>query len=170
MKISAKNSHLVEAIYLALLVLCLAFMVSCSGQTKTERAVEAEIEQAPAIPPGPALTRAAESIIQESPSLSDEQKQKLIALHQQTNAEIGRLRNELSKVQITLAQNLVDPETKPRAIEILKRRAINLEKKRTDTWLDALGQAEKILGRRKIEDERLYRALLIDPVAPETLR
>jgi hypothetical protein len=151
----------------ALTALAVLGFSACAGTTP---AVEKKVEQkVRAAPPAASSMAAAREAVFESESLSAEQKKNLKKLFSDTSAEQARLRTELGKNQTVLMHMLVDPNAKEAEVEVLKTRILELEREKSSVFMRTLDQAESILGRKDLQDERFYRAFLMNPVQPDTL-
>lgn len=163
---TTRNNQFFAMLYIVLLGFCLVFISSCAGQTAAERQVSAEVAEAPAIEPGPALAKATRQALKEAaPELSADQRAKLKKLQAEATAEQTRLRQELGKHQLVLVRTILQPKSSEEEVRILKQRILGLERERTNLFLNSLESAERILGRRDPMDEQFYRAFLQDPPA-----
>lgn len=155
---------------LTLAAICSLFLGACAGKSPLEKRVAAEVAQEQPIPPGPAMDAAREEILFEAETLSPRQRQRLRELHAKTSKEASELRNEISKHQLVLLRSLVDPQKKDAEVDVLKNRIVDLERKRTSHFLGTLDKARGILGRRTADDERFYRAFILEPMEPSALK
>ena len=150
------------------LITALAGATAVSGcarkPTPLEQRVASEVAQETPVAPGAPMEEASKEILFEAESLTPRQRQRLEALHAKSMAEAKTLNEELSKNRIVLLKSLVNPAAKNAEIEVLKDRIVSLERKKTRQFLDSLDQANRILGRRSFDDEKVYRAFLHDPV------
>ncbi|RZA08351.1 MAG: hypothetical protein EOP11_05090 [Proteobacteria bacterium] len=161
------NRHASLFTFRACFALALLALSACAGTTP---AVEKKVEQkVRAAPPAASSMAAAREAVFESDSLSAEQKKSLKKLFSETSAEQARLRTELGKNQTVLMHMLVDANAKEAEIELLKTRILELEREKSSVFMRTLDQAEAILGRKDLQDERFYRAFLMNPVQPDTL-
>lgn len=155
----------IGVVYLAAITL-----VSCSGlpsNPEINRKIENDLKAEPAKANVAAETK---ELILEAPNINEDQKQKLLSLQQKVNTELSSLRTEEGKLRVLLVKTLVDPKTDEREIANIKARIIKVDKQKIDRMLSALSDARKILGRRDLQHERVYRAFLNDRpslVAPE---
>lgn len=146
---------------------CLSlFLAACAGTPPVEKRVEAKVKAAP---PTTNPMQAGKDAVFESEALAPEQKKQLKKLYNETTKEQARLAKELGKNQTVLMHQLVSPEAKEEEIEVLKTRILELERERSSVFMRTLDQAESILGRKDLQDERFYRAFLMNPVQPDTL-
>ncbi len=152
----------IHYIWLPLVFSFLGGIYACSHQPSMREQVDNEAkQQAPVEMGGPMAARGME-IIQNSPSLTSEQKEKLMGLSQRMMREMGELRKEESQLKMVLFKTLVDPQSDERKIVVIKNKIVKLDKKRTDKMLSALTEAQKILGRKSLEDEKVYQSLMME--------
>lgn len=144
----------------------LALLASCSSQSTAEKEVDKEVAQEQPATSRPEFLEASREILFEADTLSPEQRQKLRKLYGQSMKKSDDIRMELSKNQLVLMKSLVNPKAKEEEIDVLKNRIVKLEQQRTKNFLSALDEARRILGRTSTDDERFYRAFLMDPVKP----
>lgn len=154
---------------MAVVSFSLFVFTACSTTTPLERHVADEVAQEKPLPPGPPMAEAGREILFEAPSLSAQQKERLRQLHASAAQESEKIRKELSKNQLVLMKNLVNPQVKDEEIEVLKDRIVKLEKQRTSHFLTTLDRAKRILGRKNSDDERVYRAFLFEPLEHSTM-
>lgn len=145
-------------------VLCVLAFAACASQSPVEKKVEAKVQKA--MPTSNPLQLGKETVF-ESNKLSSSQKKRLKELYGQSTREQERIRRELGKHQTVLMKQLVDPKAKDDEIELLKNRILELERDRTSLFMNTLDRAESILGRKDLQDERFYRAFLMNPVEPD---
>lgn len=157
-----RNAHFIEALYVVFLAFCLVALSSCSYHSKLEKKVEQEAQAHPALEPGPELTQESRKALLESPTLTAEQRTKLQALLSSGSEKMTKIREQIGQHQLVLVKNLVDPKVDDNQIKISRAKILQLERERTNLWLDNLEEAKKILGRRDRADERLYRAFLTE--------
>jgi len=140
-----------------------AFSTSCARQpSPTEKRVAAEVAQEDYVPAG-GLKEAKSEVVFEAEGLTPRQRNRLQQLHANSANESERIKQELRKNHMVLMRSLVDPKTKDSEIEVLKDRIVRLERMRTQHFLSSLDNAKRILGRRNMDDERIYRAFLMEP-------
>lgn len=150
----------------ALWLSLLAALTGCATEQVVEKRVEEKVRAAP---PAANAMQAGKEAVFESDSLSPEQKKELKKLYGESMKEQARLKKELGKNQMVLMHQLVNPEAKEEEIEILKTRILELEREKSSVFMRTLDQAENILGRKNLQDERFYRAFLMNPVQPDVL-
>lgn len=134
-------------------------LIACAHQKSVDNHVQAELRAEPSAPVGGEAAAASMKLIQESTTLNETQKQKLISLHTRMAAEAKASREELGKLKVVLVRTMLDAKSDEREIENLKIRILKADRKRTDAMLSALTEAREILG-REARDEKMYRALI----------
>lgn len=152
--------------FFALAALSFSSCATTAPATPVEKRVEEKVRVAP---PTTNPMQVAKEAVFDSDSLSPEQKKALKQLYSETMKEQARLRKELGKNQTVLMKALVNPEAKEDEIEVLKTRILELERERSSVFMRTLDQTENILGRKELQDERFYRAFLMNPSQPDTL-
>lgn len=166
-----RDAHFIEALYVVFLAFCLVALSSCSYQKNLEKKVEQEAVAEPAVAPGPELSAASEGVIFDAPNLKPEQKEKLKALHARTTEKMTKIREEIGQHQMVLVKNLVNPKSDDNKLKIVREKILDLERERTNLWLNSLDEAKRILGRRTEGDERLYRAfILTEPASTRAMQ
>ena len=141
----------------------LSLMTSCAHDRKVNEKVEEEIQAQPIVPMGGALALESRKLISESTSLSQEQKDRLLALHARMANEVGRIREEEGRVKMVFFKTILDPKSSDFEINNLKKRILDLDRSKTKNMLGALDEARDILGRSEnIERERLFRAFYFE--------
>lgn len=145
-----------------LLCLCTFITIYSCANTNANKKIDAEIKAETPIKTSSELTNESLAVINDSASLSDEQKYRLAELTTRVNSEMNKAREEEAKVKIVLFKTIVRPDATNKEITILKNRVIEIDRKKTDRMLSALEEAQKIMGRRDEQDEKFYRAILMD--------
>jgi Spy/CpxP family protein refolding chaperone len=148
-------------------------LIACAGQTSLEkehpeaaRAVKTRVKNTP--PTANAMRTGSEAVF-ESTSLSETQKDRLKELYGDNSKEQDRINKDLGKNKAALMKLLVSADAKDTEIEILKNRILELEREKSSLFMSTLDQAEGILGRKDQQNERFYRAFLVNPTDPDIL-
>lgn len=93
--------------------------------------------------------------IQKAPGLTDEQRSKLLTLKERTQAQI-RAAEELSlKLRTALYRDLAAEKFNRTEVNLLKNKIKKVERKKVSTLLDAVEEANTILGRGTTNSERM---------------
>lgn len=149
-------------LWLPLMLSFLTGIYACSTSTSLNKKIDAEVKAEPPVATGGPLAASGLAVIQESTTLSAAQKQKLTDLTTKMTSEMVNIRSEEAKLKMVLFKTIVNPKANNREITALKNRIIALDRKKTDKMLSALDEAQKIMGRRDEQDEKFYRAILMD--------
>lgn len=149
-------------IWLPLVFSLLTGIYACSHQPTTSEVVDEEARKEESTPMGGPVAARGMEVIQNSKSLNEDQKSKLIALSQRMMQEMAEIRKEEGQLKMVLFRSLVDPKSDNKKINTIKGKILSLDRKKTDKMLSALDEAQTILGRKSLEDETVYRALMMD--------
>lgn len=84
--------------------------------------------------------------IENSPSLSTEQKQRLLILQKRVMSETFDIQNEISKLKGVLFDSISKSPYDPKIVGALKRRLTILNNQKLDKMFSALNEVEKIVG------------------------
>ena len=125
--------------------LILMTLVSCATQTKKEIAKEAQAVDAPA-DMGQVMHRYSQSI-QNSITLSEDQKNKMMGLQRRTYRKVQGINTQIKKLKIVMLDNLMSKDYDQRKVDIISKQIKNLNKDRMDLMLDSLADAKRILGK-----------------------
>lgn len=148
--------------HLGILVVPVLLGIGCAHQNSANRVVEEKLQHEPAVAMGGPVAAESRKMIEESPNLTQAQKDRLTALHAQMAGEITKMREDLGKLKMTFFRSFLNPKTEERELRNIRDRIIALDRKKTDRMLTAFEEAKEILGRRSEQDERVFRAFLID--------
>lgn len=129
--------------------LILMTLVSCATQTKKEITKEAQAVDAPASM-GQVMQRYSQSI-QNSETLNQEQKHKMMALQQRTYKKVQGIRTQIKKLKIVMLDNLMSTDYDQRKVDIISKQIKDLNKDRMDLMFDSLADAKKILGKNSTD-------------------
>lgn len=149
-------------IWLPLVFSLLTGIYACSHQPTTSEVVDEEARKEESTSMGGPVAARGMEVIQNSKSLNEDQKSKLIALSQRMMQEMAEIRKEEGQLKMVLFRSLVDPKSDNKKINTIKGKILSLDRKKTDKMLSALDEAQTILGRKSLEDETVYRALMMD--------
>jgi hypothetical protein len=157
-----KTSTLRRYIFLPLVLAPLTILFSCAHEPSEKEKINAELQTQPAVSMGGSVAMESRKMIEENTSITAEQKTKLLDLQARLAGQAAAYRQEVGKLKMLLVKDLMDPSSEPRHVSKIKDRIIDLDRKNVKGMLDGFDEAQKILGRRSYEDERLYRAFLMD--------
>lgn len=127
----------------ALLLMTLA---SCATQTKKEIAKEVQEVKVP-LSMQQVMQRYQKSI-QDSPDLSQIQKDKMIELQQKTYLKANDIRTQIKKLKIVLLNELMSKDYSARKVDLISKQMRDLNKKRIEVMLESLSDAKVILGKQ----------------------
>ncbi|GIL18160.1 MAG: hypothetical protein BroJett040_19110 [Oligoflexia bacterium] len=139
-----------------------ALMASCSS-TQKEESVEQKVEkqiqaEKPLNKPGDIAQKGHEAFLN-APGLTEAQKIKLNEVVSKTYADAIVMKTELGKTKGALFEAMVSPVATQKEINILKKKVIDLDKKRLDLMLKSMDEAQKIIGRNK-ETAEYFRRIM----------
>ena len=123
-------------------------LIGCS--TTANKAAEATLNEkikAQPVPetPDQIAARAAETF-SSAPGLTEEQRQKVMAIYSHTFAESMNLRKEIGQSKELLFSTVADPNYKSDDIKRLKKRISDLDKKRLAMMFKALDDVQTVVG------------------------
>ena len=149
--------------YLHILLLPLVTLLpwGCS-HSEVDKKIDAEVQSQTQVHSIADTSTEFVKIINGSNSLSQTQKEQMLSLQQSVGGNLKQMREEEAKLKVVLFKSLVDPTVNGGEIARIKNRVLSLDHDKTNLMLNALDDAQKILGRRARDDERIYRALLLD--------
>jgi hypothetical protein len=152
-------------LFLPLVFAPLAWLFSCATSPSVKEKVSQEMKAEPAHAMGGEVAAAGHRLILDAEGLEPQQKEKLLALHGRMAGEIVGIRNDMGRLKMLLFKAMTDPKGDQKELNHIKNRILRLDRERTSKMLSALEEAQTILGRRSFEDERIYRALMMERVA-----
>lgn len=126
---------------------------------ETKQGQQAEEQMVAQKPQAAAVNVAA--IFANAPDLTDEQKQKLQAIHANVYEEAMAIRGEINENRSLLYNTLVMSDYSSAEVNNLKKKIVSLDKKRLDVMFKALKDVQKIVGRGK-DKVNIYGQLLDD--------
>jgi len=143
-------------------------LLSCSHK-KIDESIEKKMEaEAPISVNGRALASRELEIFQNADNLSDEQKENLIELHTKMQQKMRSLKEEKAKLTAVLFRTLVSPDYQEKEYQRIKKRFLDLSEKKNTLVLQGLEKAQRVLGRRSLEDMKYYRFMIRnDPGVPQ---
>jgi hypothetical protein len=151
-----------KILWLPLVFSFLAGIYACSHGPSMSEKVDEEAKSESPVHMGGSVAAHGMSIIENSKSLTVDQKLKLTDLSKKMMEEMTKLRDEEGQLKMVLFKTIVDPKADNKKIRTIKNKIISLDRKKTDKMLSALDEAQKIMGRRSAEDEEVYRALMLE--------
>lgn len=143
------------------LITALALPLVGCATTKIEKTVEAEVAQQPARSMGGEVAGKGFHAILNSPSLSEDQKQQFMRLHQKIAAEVRGIDTEMSKLKGVLFETVFAQPYEPEKVEVLKKRLLKLNNAKMDKMLTALNEVKRIVDYKSpVERRELIRDLI----------
>lgn len=133
-------------------------LAACSHQKAVEQKVDQEVSAQPAVPMGGPMAAESRKLISESSELTQEQKDKLLALHTRMAGKVAKIREEEGKLKMVFFRAMLNPKAEDAEINTLKNRILKLDRQKTTGMLSAFEEVRQILGRKPLRDERILRA------------
>jgi hypothetical protein len=150
-----------------LLIPSLLILANCAS-TETNRKVDAEVKAEPAHIGTGAVAHSGYETIQDSQNLTNEQKMKLTELVGRMGRETAEINEETSKLKGVLFETLVATPFKAAEVDVIKGRLLKLNDKKMKKMLEALREAEGIIGVNKLgEHKKFLRTMILPPAERE---
>jgi parvulin-like peptidyl-prolyl isomerase len=127
------------------LALCLILSVSAFAQTDAK---------------SPAAV--SKDIITNSQELSKDQKDKLLALQEETMKKISEVKAEIEKNKLTLVQTALEPKMDKKMYRDLKKKITKLEKERVELGFKAIDKARDIIDPTATNQARTFNKAFIN--------
>jgi len=138
-------------------LISLAF-VACA-HTKAERNVDQKIQNDSAPPANSAeLSQKAADIIITSPDINEDQRSRLMDLHDKTSSTLVHLREQSLKLRDILITDITTPNFSESEMRVIKKRLKDIEDQRLTVIFDAIDKADVILGRKLAQDAMILKA------------
>ncbi|MDR3608575.1 MAG: hypothetical protein P4M08_14525 [Oligoflexia bacterium] len=119
-----------------------------------ERQLDEKLAKEPAVTERARLLSESGRLIATAPGLSNDQRARLIKLRDSTQVVSDRLRQKLFKEEGLLLRKVLDADTDPAEIDLLKKRIRDTEQERLALFFDTVRNANTILGRWPSRSER----------------
>jgi 2-phospho-L-lactate guanylyltransferase (CobY/MobA/RfbA family) len=126
-------------------IFSIILLSACASQKVAEKKVEIEIKNETVVKRVDVATTARDYITK-SNTLSQEQKNSLLALQEKTLSEAKSINEEINKIKMVLIKTLMEPKINQKEIAILKKDLRKLSKKQLETSLSAFEEARKIIS------------------------
>lgn len=104
----------------------------------------------------------AKDIIANSKELSQEQKDKLAALQEETMKKVSAIKEELEKNKLSLVQVALEPKMDRKAYRDLKKKITKLEKERVEAGFKAIDKARDIIDPSATNKARTFNKAFIN--------
>lgn len=150
-----KNLSIMTALVLALIV------SSCAhNKSAAEQKIENEIKEVPA-----SQAKSLEKTIKEqiaASTLSEDQKTKLAALDAKAHAEHTAITEEIEKTKVVMVQTVLSPKMDQQEFSILRKKIVDLDKKRMENGFKTLREIRKIINPQaaNTQDREVYKAVI----------
>lgn len=125
----------------------LGLMGCASGDL--EKQLDEKVAKETYVETGSTIPADAFSAINNINQLSEDDKRQLTTLISQVMMDLSSTRSDMAKLKKVLFANLVSGENRSNENLLIKRRIIDLDKRRLDRMFAALNEAEKIIKNRK---------------------
>jgi sugar-specific transcriptional regulator TrmB len=143
--------------FCSLLLLQSAILVSCSSPTHN---VDEDLKKEPTPNGRKELGESASRLIDEAQNITSDQKARLYQLQARIRNELDVAQGESLKVRSLIVKNLISPDYQERKNRELKRRLRELEGQRLTILLNAVDDANRILGNTNQKNDRILRQML----------
>lgn len=149
-----------KSLRFVLLVPILSGFLSCSHGSVEDR-LDQKLSQDSEIKTGGDVRREATLMIENSPTLTGEQKKALTSLRANIQKELSALNDETLKLRTELIRDLIEPKLNRPEVALIKKRLSDLEAKKLASLFNGVDKANSIMGRevkrnREILDRMMY--------------
>ena len=149
-------------------VLATVGLMGCA-QTQVEKDLDREATAEPARRMHGGVATKGYEAIENSRSLSPEQKQQLKELHGQMIAKTFTIQEDTAKLKGVLFNTLTKSPYDEQKVETIKKRLVALNEQKMQNMFSALSQAQKILGVTPPEERmRLFDDMFLDRHVADT--
>ena len=128
------------------------------ASTSADRRIDSKLEAEPAVSDSNALGGEFKTMIDHSQKLTLIQKNKLLALQNDTRDQLSQLKNQSLKLRSILIKDVMQAGYNPNEIELVKERLKKTEDRRLTVIFNAVDHAETIIGNELPENEGLLRS------------
>ncbi|HAG92119.1 MAG TPA: hypothetical protein DCL41_09615 [Bdellovibrionales bacterium] len=135
------------------LALSLTLGLAACSSSPTSEDVDQEVAEQPARTFHGGVAAKGMEAINDSKSLSSDQKDQLKKLHMKMAEETMEIQTEMSKVKGVLFETITSKPYKPKKVAELKKRLLSLNDKKMKNMIQALDKTEKILGENHSPEE-----------------
>lgn len=145
---------------LSLIAMLAAALVvsSCASNKTTSEKVEQEVKAVPA-----SMTKSIEHTVKEqiqTSTLSQDKKDKLLALEEKAAAERKEITEEIEKTKVVMIETVLAPKMNEKEFNSLRSKIIALDKKRLDNGFKTLREVRKIIDPKSAEHQEIYKAVI----------
>lgn len=144
--------------------------IGCAHKSPQDKQVDRRIVAEPELEGKAALELRNDRALENATGLTPSERQKLTQLRDATRAKLDALSEESLKIRSLLVQDVVNPDSDPSGITLLKNKLKDTENKKVSIYLEGIDQANSVLGRRTHPIEQRERILrnLMEPRMPQT--
>ena len=145
---------------LSLIAMMAAALVvsSCASNKTTSEKVEQEVKAVPA-----SMTKSIEHTVKEqiqASTLSQDKKDKLLALEEKAAAERKEITEEIEKTKVVMIETVLAPKMNEKEFNTLRNKIKALDKKRLDNGFRTLREVRKIIDPKSAEHQEIYKAVI----------
>jgi len=153
-----------------LAVLSTLVLANCASQ-EVKKSVDAEVQAQPAKVSTATITENGFKAIESSPNLTPEQKYKLTNVLTARHETYEKIVEETKKLRGALFTSITASTFRPADVNEIKRRMVKLETQRTENFLGAISDVQKIVGKNPEPHHEIYQMLIMEqqPFTKEVL-
>lgn len=145
---------------LSLIAMLAAALVvsSCASNKTTSEKVEQKVKAVPA-----SMTKSIEHTVKEqiqTSTLSQDKKDKLLALEEKAAAERKEITEEIEKTKVVMIETVLAPKMNEKEFNSLRSKIIALDKKRLDNGFKTLREVRNIIDPKSAEHQEIYKAVI----------
>ena len=145
---------------LSLIAMMAAALVvsSCASNKTTTEKVEQEVKAVPA-----SMTKSIEHTVKEqiqASTLSQDKKEKLLALEEKAAAERKEITEEIEKTKVVMIETVLAPKMNEKEFNSLRSKIKALDKKRLDNGFKTLREVRNIIDPKSAEHQEIYKAVI----------
>jgi hypothetical protein len=130
----------------------------CASKTSSEKVVEKKIETTKAPGPGDLASLGHDAFLN-APGLTEAQKIKLSQIMKDTYGEATKVKTEIGKAKLVLFETITSPDYRQKDVDVLKKKIVQLDKKRMDLMFASLDEVQKVIGRNPETAEYLRKIM-----------
>ena len=145
---------------LSLIAMLAAALVvsSCASNKTTSEKVEQKVKAVPA-----SMTKSIEHTVKEqiqTSTLSQDKKDKLLALEEKAAAERKEITEEIEKTKVVMIETVLAPKMNEKEFNTLRNKIKALDKKRLDNGFRTLREVRNIIDPKSAEHQEIYKAVI----------
>jgi ABC-type uncharacterized transport system auxiliary subunit len=151
------KAKLAIQIKLFIALTCSTILLGCA-ETAINKQIDQEVAQEPAVKNRAQLKTEAKQMIENANNLTSDQKAKLIHLRNSTSSQLDQDNTDSLKLRSLLIQDLTSSNYKDKEVTTIKNRIRKVENHRIDAMLNAVDEANRIMGRQTLNRENVLRS------------